>query len=369
MLPYFALIFVSFAFSYIAKVRKKQKLLVGKGEDISRNNLCITVFFVFLWFLVSFRSLEIGKDTQNYYRYFNRIINQSFKEVFFDSTEALYWSLNWIVGRVTDNFYVFLAIVSAICITPIAQLYMQDKRHSYLKIIIFANMSVFVMMFSGIRQSLAMGIGLIAFNFVKKKKLIWFFLTVIVAMGFHESAFILFAMYPLYYFRLRKKHLYIIIPSIIIVYIFNVPLFNFLWRVMQLFTSRYDDPSYSYNGAVTMLVLFIVFTLFAYIIPDDKKVDDEFIGIRNYLLLATLFQCFAPIHMLAMRMNYYYILFVPEVVARTFNYVDKRWNQVAKIAYVMLSVFFTLYFVINIVRSLETGGTLHTVPYIPLWAS
>lgn len=370
MIPYCVLLIVSFLFCFIAKTREKRKFFVGSGELISENNLAVSVFFLILWFLLACRNVDVGIDTVNYKNIFDKYGSQSFVQALNGGLEPLFGALNWLINKLTDNFQVYLSIVAAINIIPIAVLYNQDKRHSYLKIILFVNMSVFVMLFSGIRQAIAMGIGLIAFHFVKKKKRIIFLVTVLVAIGFHTSAFILLAMYPLYYFRLKKKHLYIIVPLIASVYIFNRPIFTGLLNIMMLFNTRFNDYTTLVNtGAVTMIICFVAFTLFAYIIPDEQKEDDEFIGIRNYLLLATLLQCLAPLHTLAMRMNYYYILFIPVVIPKALNYTDNRWRQVAKIAEIIMCVFFTLYFLYCVYTGCQTdGGALNTYPYIPFWA-
>ena len=225
------------------------------------------------------------------------------------------------------------------------------------------------MLFSGIRQSIAMGIGLVAFHFVKKKKLVSFLITVIIALGFHQSAFILFAMYPLYYFRIKKKHIYYLIPLIAIVYIFNQRIFSRLLIIMRLFGTKYDEyAEIGGTGAVMMIICFAAFTIFAYIIPDATKEDNEFIGIRNYLLLATLIQCFAPLHNWAMRMNYYYILFVPLVIPKVLDNADVKWKQVSKLAEIVMCVFFTVYFIITVYTGCQTdGGALNTFPYVPFW--
>ena len=370
MLPYILLLVISFLFCFVAKTREKRKIFIGSGELISENNFAVLVFFLMLWFLLACRSIDIGKDTENYKYFFITQSNQPLTQIFNGNIEPLFIALNWLIGQLTKNFQIYLAIIGAITVIPIAVLYNQDKRHSYLKIILFVNMSVFVILFSGIRQAIAMSIGLIAFRFVKKKKLIFFLITVFIAIGVHTSAFMLFAMYPLYYFKLKKKHLYVIVPVIAIVYIFNRPIFMGLLNIMMLFNTRYDDyVSLGNTGAVTMIICFAAFTLFAYIIPDTQKVDDNFIGMRNYLLLATLLQCFAPLHALAMRMNYYYILFVPVVVSMALNYVDNRWKQIAKVAEIVMCVFFTLYFLFTVYTgSLTDGGALNTYPYIPFWA-
>ena len=370
MLAYLILLIIPFLFSFVAKRRKRAKLYFGTGEVVSHNNLSISTFFIMLWTLLACRSIEVGVDLSNYNLFFKKYSKYDFVQAFNGDLEPLFGILNWCIAQITSNFQVYLAIVAAITILPIVSLYKQDRRHSYLKIALFVNMSVFVMLFSGIRQAIAMSIGLIVFHFVKKRRILLFLIMVFVAIGVHASAFILFAMYPVYYLRLKKKHLYIIVPLIAIVFIFNRPIFTVLLSVMTLLNAGYADyASLSDTGAITMIILFVAFTLFAYILPDDQKTDDEFIGMRNYLLLATLLQCFAPLHSIAMRMNYYYILFVPMVVPMALNYTEHKYKQVAKLAEIVMCVFFTLYFWYTAYTGcLTDGGSLNTYPYIPFWA-
>lgn len=372
MIPYFTLLGLSFLFCFVSKSREKGKLYIGFNDIVSEHSFAVSVFFLMLWLLLACRGVEIGKDTSNYELFFNRYNDSTFSQVVFGELEPVFAVLCWLIGKVVrGDFQLFLAVIAAITIIPIALLYNQDRRHSYLKIVLFLNMSVFVMLFSGIRQSMAMGIGLIAFHFVKQRKLVLFIIVVLAAMGIHQSAFILFTMYPLYYFKLKRKHALIVVPLIALVFLFNKPIFSALLGFMSLLGTKYDDYAViESTGAITMIICFSFFTVFAYIIPNDKNAETEFIGMRNYLVMATILQCFAPLHSLAMRMNYYFILFIPVVIPKVLNYTDARWKEVAKLAEVVLCIFFTIYFVLNVYTGCRTdGGSLHTYPYIPFWAS
>lgn len=368
MIPYFMLLFIAFIFCYIARYGKSH-MVIGNGDYTFKHNLGIPAFFTFLWLLLACKSTMVGYDTQVYEKYFYRFSNQTLNQILTNKTEVLYGILNWLVGKFTDDFQVFQAIVASIIIIPIAMLYAEDRRHSYLKIVLFVNMSIFVMMFSGIRQSIAISIGCIAFYFVRRKKLLAFFITVIIAMGFHESAFMLIVMYPLYYIRLERKHLFIIIPAVLFVFKFNKPIFVVLLKILEFFGSKYQTDSYSETGAFTTLFMFMLFMIFAYLLPKNTKIDSEFIGLRNYLLLAVFLQCFAPLHTLAMRMNYYYILFIPVIIPKVLEVVDNKRHNIAQFAEILMCIFFTIYYIVTIVSSLKTGGVLGTVPYIPFWRS
>jgi hypothetical protein len=103
--------------------------------------------------------------------------------------------------------------------------------------------------------------------------------------------------------------------------------------------------------------------LFAFLIPDEFMLDAETIGLRNFLLLSLVIQMFAPLHMLAMRMNYFYIIFIPLLLPKIIACRSKRWNQVAVLGRHVMVAFFLIYFFAGAFR----GSALHVWPYHFFW--
>jgi hypothetical protein len=112
-----------------------------------------------------------------------------------------------------------------------------------------------------------------------------------------------------------------------------------------------------------MLLMFAMFAAFAFLIPDESKMDEETIGMRNFLLLSVVIQMFAPLHTLAMRMNYYYIIFIPLLMPKIISQRSERYSQVAILARYVMVAFFYLYFFVNA----KTGDSLETFPYHFFW--
>lgn len=369
MLAYIMLIMISAMFCFVAvhnNDKKSLKLNIGKGKFIKEHNLAVPVFFVILLFLLALRHESIGRDLAHYKYYFERYSAQELKSLITFEPEFLYGVLNWLVGAITEKYQWLLVSVAVLTVVPIAYVYCQDRAHSMLKIAMFVNMSTFIMLFSGLRQAIAMAVGMFAYQAVKKKKPLFFVLMVILALCFHRSSFILFAMYPVYHLRLKKKHLIVIIPALITVFVFNRQIFGFLLSIYSSFAG--GDETITQTGAFGSLVLFAMLAAFAYIIPDESKIDAETLGLRNLLLLAVVLQCFAPLHSLAMRMNYYYILFVPLAVTKVLKIPSVRYKQVALFAEAVMVAFFVFQFVSGVYTSYVTGiSALDTVPYIPFW--
>jgi hypothetical protein len=169
--------------------------------------------------------------------------------------------------------------------------------------------------------------------------------------------------------RLHKNQLWFVIPVIGTVFVFNKQIFG--WATELLFAVMGDkyDAGIEETGAYLMVILFALFAIVAYFFPDENKMDEESFGLRNFLLMAVLLQCFAPVHNLAMRMNYYFIIFVPIVMPKIFKHTKDSIKDVAKIAKGVIVGFFVVYYLYTTFISCLTGeSSLNTYPYIPFWA-
>lgn len=374
MLPYVLLMFVPLLFTIFATSKKAlgvkhgSTLLIGTDEHIRNNSLLIPVFFLMLIVILSLRDELIGNDTGGYRRFFESYSAMSLRQVMANKSDILYWLLNWLVGQFTRDFQVFLAVVAVITVAPIASVYGKDREHGFLKCVLFMNMTVFIMLFSGLRQSVALAMGMIAYEYVVRKKPLRFLLFALIAFGFHHSAFIILLYYPLCHFTFKRRHLWFVIPAILAVFIFNKPIFSFAAQAMNsVFGEKYDGET-TETGAYAMLILFAIFTVFAYVLPDEKLMDKETLGQRNLLLMALVLQCFAPVHVLAMRLNYYFIIFIPVLIPKILKYHKRSLKKLTIASQVVMIGFFVLYYLINTYESCKTGiSDLNTYPYIPFW--
>lgn len=364
MIPYYLLLILPLVYMILSQNNRGRAKAVNHiaGE---KRNMAMFVFFAWLLLLLVCRDETIGRDLPNYKTifYYSR---GGLPYVFSSWSEVLFRVYNWAVYQITENYQTYLAITAVLTIIPIGYLYVHSRGHSFLMIALFVNMSTFIMLFSGLRQALALGIGVIAYHCAKKRKKIAFILCVVVAQLIHHSGFMVAFMYPLYYLRIKRKHIPFIIPVIVVVLLFNNQIFSFLTSLLSA-NDKYDSTTTS-TGVYGSFVLFALMAIFAYVITDESLCDEETLGVRNYLLLSVFLQCFAPVHTLAMRMNYYYILFIPFAMGKCIAYPRKSMRQVARLGEVVLCVFFTAMFFISTYQSYITGiSALDTIPYKAFW--
>lgn len=319
----------------------------------------IGLFFFLYLLLLMLRARTVGVDLIGYSRIFASYADMPWNRLTESKLEIGYGILNKAISCFTSNFQWFIAITAAITIIPIFAVYKKEIVDSYLSISIFLIMPTFVMFFSGLRQSIAISLGVIAYIFTKKKKLLPFLLVVILAFFFHKSAFVLIFMYPLYWVRITRKSLSIVVPVMTLIFIFSKPIFSLLQSAIS---GLYNVKS-SATNAYSMLILFIVFAVFAFVVPDENELDTDTIGMRNFLLFAIVIQMFAPLHTLAMRFNYYYIVFIPLLIPKIIQSSSARFERIAVLAKYVMIVFFLGYFWLNIAFKSSLGA----FPYHFFW--
>lgn len=325
-----------------------------------KNKIALAFFFIFLTLLIMLRHDSVGNDTRNYMQIFRQYSRVDWNELWREDRESGYVYITKLISVFSRDPQFYLAAAAILVSAMIYPTYKRLCIDTALTIALFCILSTFVMMFSGIRQMIAIGIGFIAYESARQKKLILFILSVLVAMSIHTSAFMLAFMYPLYHARITKKWLYAVVPILALCFVFNRQIFGALSLVLEQYT-EYDTEITS-TGAYTMLILFGIFTVFSFLIPDENKMDAELIGLRNFLLIAFALQMFAPLHTLAMRMGYYYMIFIPVLLPKIVEYRSRRWNQVAILSRHVMVVFFLLYFFVT-----APGGGLNVFPYHFFW--
>lgn len=334
----------------------------GPANHNKKNQRALAFFFILLTVMLVLRHETVGTDTQNYLKILNDISKTGWTGLFRKDIEIGFVFFCKVISSVFPNPQFFIAITAILGMVMIYPTYKRLCLDASLTVMLFCLMSTFFMMFSGIKQMLAIGLGFIAYGFTRKKMILPFLFVVVLAITFHTSAFMLFFMYPLYHARITKNWLVAVIPALGLLFVFNEPVFSFLGIFIERYTDY--DAEITATGAYAMIFLFALFAIFAFVIPDEKKLDRETIGLRNFLLMALALQMFAPLHTLAMRMNYYYIIFIPLLMPKIIEARSHRWKNVAIWGKNVMTAFFFVYFFMTLDGGL---ATLNVYPYHFFW--
>ena len=360
MLPYYVLIGLP------ALVALINRIINVKYPKLNLKGLIMGIFFAFFLALLALRGLSCGVDLVNYKTFFDFSHYRPFDFVRIKyGIEFGYHLIEYVVALFTQNFQILIAVVGAASIIPIWIMYTKESDSPFLTIVLFLTVVPFSIYFSGLRQALAMAFIVPAYYCTKHKKLIWFLIITLVAMFFHASVAVMAVIYPIYHVRITKKWLYFTVPIMVLILIFNEAVFEFL---LNLLGGKYMDryAEYETTGAAYMfLIMLIAFAVYSFVVTNDKELDRDVIGLRNILLLAICIQCFAPIHPLAMRMNYYFLPFVPLLLPKVVKQSRPEMKQIVNISVIAMSLFFAAWFLYDVHTDEDI---LQIFPYVPFWS-
>jgi len=366
MLPYVLLMFLPAIFPLIA-YRPTVFTSVEGYEEMTekRNKMTLGLFFFFFFVLLALRDIAVGSDLITYKTIFQNTANTSFGDLSGSQWELGYIAYNKLISFISKNYRIFLMITSAVILLPIYKLYSKEKRYTYLLIVLFMNMPCFLIVFSGIRQAVAISIGALVYIAIDKKKYILSLLLILIAISFHMSAIVLFLMYPALLLRIKAKHLRYIVPAMLVIYLFRLRIFSF---VLSFMPSRYVQfyGDVQETGAIGTLLLFLIFFVFSFVILDETEMTQRDFFMRNVLLIATVFQFFVPVHGLVQRASYYFLIFVPISIICVVKAPKRYLKNISDLAIIVLGCFFTVYFFGHAMFS--TDNLLDVFPYRFFWS-
>ena len=382
MLPYFILIFAPIiVFLLFFKDRKM------------RGKYCLATFFTLLTAMLILRSQSVGIDVPGYKFYFDKIDGLAWGELLGSTDlETCYVILIKIFLIFSKDYQLFLGVMAVLAVLPVFILYFKESEDGLLTVAIFLVSAHFVLLFSGIRQSVAIGLAVPCYYFVKKKEWWNVIPTVFFAFMIHHSAIILALMYPLYHLKIRRTAAMVITAVLAVIFLFRAEL---LELVLEFLPGRYKNlyGELVFSNDYGMLLLFFAFTAYSFFIPDEKRLlsskdeqnkllcamrgfsrelegaegsAEEISGLRNFLFLMMLVQMFASVSSIAMRFNYYYMVFLSVLLPKVANACGKKKfkRDLASLSRVVMVVFFIAYFFVD---AFFGADVLQIFPYLPYW--
>lgn len=282
-----------------------------KNKKKSQLMFCIISCLIVSLFQ-GFRSFTVGTDLFNYipsYRIIgiriNTINNLTFLN--YEPGYVIYNKLLYLLGFDERGFLVITAMIIQI---PIFYTIYKNSKNPFFSILIYFAFANFIMTFSGLRQSIAMGLCFFAYKFIKEKKLIYYLLNILLAATFHTSALFCIILYPLYYIKLDRKKIFWMLIFLLFFFISKN-------KIIQLANIIYygDAKEIVSTNAYTMLIMYTILLIISYFID---FFDNDYMGLRNFLFLLCLIYAIAPVSNIFTRLGYpislYLTLFIPKIV-------------------------------------------------------
>lgn len=351
MLPYYLLILLPMLLTLVP---------YSENKKILNKRFPLLLFFVAFIILLSLRDVTCGVDLVTYRYKFNHPKTINFLSLFdFSITEPGFLLFTAFCKKTTNSFQFYLFLCAVLSLAPITVLYLKETNHNLLTIALFVGVAPFSMFFSGLRQSIAMGIGAICYFCCKEKKPVSFLLLAFLAYLFHQSAVVILLMYPLIHLRITKKWIPMVALLVAVCFVFRNQIFGLALQFSDKYESRYVISD---TGSNTFLILLLLLTIYSFLMLKDSEFES--FDLRNILVFTLILQSFALSNTVAMRLNYYYLIFIPLLIPKVIDCARTELRQVARVSSAVFACFFFFWFF----KEAYTGSDiLHVFPYVPFW--
>lgn len=187
--------------------------LASRNATKTKKIIYLSVMFLLMFVATTFR-YGIGNDYFSYIRILNEIDSTSWGELFTLSHEPLFSVLTKCLTLITTNSEVIYAVYAVIILAPVAYTIYKHSDIAWISVAVYLCLTFFYTSLNFIRQSIAVSILLLAYSFIKQRKIIPVLILSVVAVLFHFTALVFIPFYLLTYFVKVTKKSVIIYSSV-----------------------------------------------------------------------------------------------------------------------------------------------------------
>lgn len=299
-------------------------ILPIKKLNIS-SKIFMTLITTQLIIINGLRHIVVGNDTYRYERSFLIAKDtHGLMELIRLDYEIGYQIVQKIVGIFTNNFQMWLIIISIFCFVSLTIFLRKYSDGIFMSYILFITMGFYDFSFSGIKQSLAIIILLWSYKYILDKKLGKFLVTVLVASSMHLSALIFIPAYFISKVKWKRYHILGAIAIYSLVYIFK----HEIGRILTII--YYQDSTqilnkYVSTGSIGGLALFVLSIILIgfFVYSPIKYKDRENTVLFNLMIIAFFIQSLSSFSYLFTRLNMFYLIFIILYVPKIIKNIDK----------------------------------------------
>ncbi len=198
----------------------------------------ILISGIVLFLLMGLKGENVGNDTINYILFFNRMKTISTLIDPKSRFEIGYQIYSKIISLFFDCQGLFI-ITALICITCVLYGIIKNSKNWQYSLFLFVGLRFYYFFLSGLRQSIAVSIVIVAYTFLKQKKVIRYILLVLLASTFHFSSLVFLLALPMSKMKFTYKNIFDILVITLIIYIFFTPILMILLNYMPDYYSGY----------------------------------------------------------------------------------------------------------------------------------
>ena len=275
-------------------------------------------------------------DVTVYRNFYESLKSVSFSEMMRDfhfikvsSITGVEWGYSficWLFAGIGFHFQVFLVLESAFCVFCIYHFIDRNSVNFPMSIALIIGLGLFDYLFIIIRQTMAFGFLLLAFEQIKKRNIPLFTVLVAVAVMMHRTALLFVVVFPLSYLRVTRVSVAVFsCASLLIIPVY--PLFEKLF-IRKAFSIMFKDGYLSDSGFEFKMLILIIAAIIVFLMVFSKPKEEQDVRERSAFwafMLSLPLQvtaCYVPI--LARVSTLMYLPFAAVVIP---NFMETNENK------------------------------------------
>ena len=179
----------------------------------------------------------------------------------------------WILTKIGIPFQIFLVLESAFCVFCIYHFIDKNSVNFPLSIALIIGLGLFDYLFIIIRQTMAFGFLLLAFEQMQKRNIPLFAVLVAVAVMMHRTAMLFVVVFPLSYLRVTKISVAVFsCASFLIIPLY--PLFERLF-IRKAFSFMFKDGYLGDSGFEFKKLIIIILAIIVFLMVFSRQKEDQ----------------------------------------------------------------------------------------------
>lgn len=265
-------------FSAFALIILLYFLIYAHGDKKSNSKRILFLFLSFslLFFIMGFRTEQVGTDTELYCTIFDNIKKMNFSNIInsMDSS-ILYVLYNKIVSLVSlQRNSIIISNSFLICFFSFLFIYNNSKKNVLIPVLLFMCFYHFFSAMNISRQYIAVMIVANAYYYLKNDRKKMFLLLCLSATLIHNTAIVSFVLFPLFYLKMNKKNIifYLIIVSFLVVFLDKfLIIFSSIFTHYEIYFQNNLLNDVGQNRKIIITLIYFFFEILMIIILNSKK--------------------------------------------------------------------------------------------------
>lgn len=264
----------------------------GKKESQKHTACYLALAFVLFSFLSSFR-YAIGFDYFSYRNIYQLVIPWSFQDIFlYHRSEPFYYLICKLFSLIGCPFPLFLTFVNLFLMAAAIRFISRDSKIPWVSVYLYLTLQFLAYNMNLIRQSIAAAVFMLAYPYLKNRKLLPYTILTVLGGLFHNS---LWFVWPLYFILPRKhskKCLGFLFGAACLCYCFFDPIFYLLSPILPARYVNYQGGYFWNANGFEYVLLPAAYLLLIYLFRNriaDPQQRAIYVNSAFYQFLINLF--------------------------------------------------------------------------------